>query len=380
MDKYRAEAERIGKGSFAFAWILDSGSEERARGVTIDIAANRFETEKTSFTILDAPGHKDFVPNMIAGASQADFAVLVVDASMGSFDSGMKGQTKEHALLVRSMGVQSLIVAINKMDSVAWSKDRFHEISQQMSGFLGMAGFDTKKVTYIPCSGLQGDNVLRPVSTAQAAWYTANTLVEALDTAETTTRVLDRPLRMIIDDVFQSSVNNPHALAGRVDAGTLQVGDPIQIMPSNVTATIKSIMVDDEPSDWAVAGQNVILNLNGVHDDDAEQIRSGSVLCSPEKLLQNISSFTAKVLAFDYLLPMPVDLIRGRIQAAATMTSLVATLDKATGSVVKRKPKIVQPGAVARVVVNTGTPVPLEKGDRIVLRSSGNTVGTGMVE
>lgn len=380
IDKYRAEAERIGKGSFAFAWVLDSGSEERARGVTIDIAANRFETERTNFTILDAPGHKDFVPNMIAGASQADFAVLVIDASTGSFESGMKGQTKEHALLVRSMGVQKLIVAINKMDSVAWAQGRFDEVSQQMSGFLSTAGFDPAKVSYIPCSGLQGQNILKPPTTKQASWYSGSTLVEALDTAETTTRALEKPLRMIIDDVFQSSVNNPHSLAGRIDAGTLQVGDQIQVMPANITATLKSIAVDDDSSDWAVAGQNVVLNLTSVSDDDAEQIHSGSVLCSPGTLLSNITTFTAKVLAFDHLLPMPVDVIRGRLQAAGAIKALVGTLDKATGTIVKKKPKIVQPGAVARVTVELRAPVPLEKGDRIVLRSGGDTMGTGLVE
>jgi len=158
IDKYRKEAEAMGKSSFALAWVLDQGTEERSRGVTIDIATNKFETEKTAFTILDAPGHRDFIPNMIAGASQADFAVLVIDASTGSFESGLKGQTKEHALLVRSMGVQRLIIAVNKLDTVFWSQDRFDEISQQVSAFLTNAGFLPKNITYIPLSGLLGDN------------------------------------------------------------------------------------------------------------------------------------------------------------------------------------------------------------------------------
>src|ERR1700712_289766 len=161
IDRYKKEAEKMGKSSFALAWVLDQGSEERARGVTIDIATNKFETDKTAFTILDAPGHRDFIPNMIAGAAQADFAVLVIDASTGSFESGLKGQTKEHALLVRSMGVQRIIIAVNKLDTVSWSEDRFTEIKTQISAFLTAAGFQEKNLSFVPCSGLQGDNIAR---------------------------------------------------------------------------------------------------------------------------------------------------------------------------------------------------------------------------
>ena len=231
IDKYKKEAESIGKGSFAFAWVLDQGSEERARGVTIDIAMNKFETEQTSFTILDAPGHRDFVPNMIAGASQADFAVLVIDASPGNFESGLKGQTKEHALLVRSMGVQKIIVAINKMDAANWSEERFQEIQQQMTGFLGTAGFQAKNTSFIPCSGLQGDNILK--RSTESPWYTGHTLIEELDTSEPAIHAMDKALRMTIGDVFRGSIQNPVSISGRIEAGSLQIGD--QVLVSHLT-------------------------------------------------------------------------------------------------------------------------------------------------
>ncbi|KAL8969216.1 MAG: hypothetical protein Q9183_002102, partial [Haloplaca sp. 2 TL-2023] len=193
----------MGKSSFALAWVLDQGTEERSRGVTIDIAMNQFETSKTSFTILDAPGHRDFIPNMIAGASQADFAVLVIDASTGNFESGLKGQTKEHTLLVRSMGVQRIVIAVNKLDMVQWSKDRFDEIQQQVNAFLTTAGFQSKNLSFIPCSGLTGDNIAKRAEDPQASWYTGPILIEQLEASELTQRALDKPLRLTIADVFR---------------------------------------------------------------------------------------------------------------------------------------------------------------------------------
>ena len=377
MDKYKREAENIGKGSFAFAWVLDQGSEERARGVTIDIATNNFETEETKFTILDAPGHRDFVPNMIAGASQADFAVLVIDASIGNFESGLKGQTKEHALLVRSIGVQRIIVAVNKMDAVNWSQDRFAEIQQQMSGFLTTAGFQPKNLAVVPCSGLHGDNILRKSKDPKASWYHGLSLVEELDKSEPIIHSLDKPLRMTIGDVFRGSIQNPLSVSGRLEAGTVQNGEQIVIMPSGEKAYIKSIDVDDESQEWAVAGQNVVLNLT---DIDSIQLKTGDVLCSSASPIQNITQFTAKVLAFDHLTPMNVDVHRGRLDIAGRISQLVATLDKASGAIIKKKPKIVQPGSLVRVIVTLEQAVPLESPSRVILRSGGETIGAGLIE
>ncbi|MBA7489967.1 Elongation factor Tu [subsurface metagenome] len=382
MEKYKKEAERIGKGSFAFAWVLDQGTEERERGVTIDIATNKFDTDKTSFTILDAPGHQDFVPNMIAGASQADFAVLVIDASPGNFESGLRGQTREHALLAKSIGVQRMIVAVNKMDTVSWSEDRYTEIKTQMSTFLKATRFNLESTAFIPCSGLNGDNILVRSKSADATWYTGPTLVESLDSYEPVTHNLDRPLRMTVGDVFRGGIQNPLSISGRIEAGSLQTGQQILIQPSSETATIKALDLDNDDGEgvreWAVAGQNVILHLT---DIDPIHLRSGDVVCQPGKdAIHNITKFTAQILAFNHLTPMNVDVHRGRLHVPGRIAQLVGVLDKKSGEVSRKRPKIVKPEEVVRVVVEVERGVPLESGARVVLRSGGETVGAGLVE
>ena len=378
IDKYRKEAERLGKASFALAWVLDQGTEERERGVTIDIAMNKFETESTSFTILDAPGHRDFIPNMIAGASQADFAVLVIDASTGNFESGLKGQTKEHALLVRSMGVQHIVIAVNKLDTVQWSQDRFDEITQQVSAFLTSAGFLFTNLAFVPCAGLTGENIAHKAEDPKASWYTGPTLITLLESPEPIARAIEKPLRLIIDDVFRSGVQNPLSISGRLNAGNVQMGDRIQIMPANQTACIKSLEVDLQPSDWAVAGQNATLHLT---DIEAKHLRSGDVICPPSAPIQCITSFTVKVLAFDKIIPMHCEIHRGRLHAPGRITRLLAEPDKASGAAVKgKKPRLIKPGSVARIIVEVEDAIPLEPGGRVIIRASGETVGAGLVE
>ncbi|KAI9759356.1 MAG: Hsp70 suppressor, GTPase facilitates ribosomal subunit dissociation [Chaenotheca gracillima] len=376
LDKFRKEAESIGKSSFALAWVLDQTSEERSRGITMDIAMNQFETEKTNFTILDAPGHRDFIPNMIAGASQADFAVLVIDSSPNAFESGLKGQTKEHALLVRSMGVQRMIVAVNKMDMCDWSEGRFQEIQQQTLAFLTAAGFQKKNIAFVPCSGLSGDNVLRKAP-EKASWYAGPTLVESLEDSEPTVRALEKPLRLTINDVFRGGVMNPLSVSGLIEAGSLQVGDGVVSMPSGETAYIKGIELDSESKDWAIAGQIATLHLT---DIDPVHLKTGDILCPPSAPIKNITTFNVKILAFDHITPMAVEVHRGGFHTAGQVAQLVATLDKSSGKVVKKKPKIVQPGSVARIQVQMVQPVPLEAPARIVLRAGGDTLGAGLIE
>ena len=378
VDKYRKEAEKMGKASFALAWVLDQGTEERERGVTMDIANHRFETEKTVFTILDAPGHRDFIPNMIAGASQADFAVLAIDASTGNFESGLRGQTKEHALLVRSMGVQRVIIAVNKLDTIQWSLERFQEISQQVSAFLTAAGFLAKNLSFVPCSGLTGDNVVHKASEPLAAWYTGPPLIALLESSGPVTRAVEKPLRLTIDDTFKGGVQNPISISGRIDAGTVQVGDSILVMPESQTTMIKGLDVDKKSAGWAVAGQNVVLHLT---DIDAKHVRSGDVICPPSVPIQCVKDFSVKLLAFEHIIPMHCEIHRGRLHAPGKVSKLKAVLEKASGTVVKgKKPKLIKPGTVARVAVETEDAIPLESGNRVILRAAGETIGAGLVE
>ena len=422
LSNYRRDASALGKSSFALAWVMDSTSEERAHGVTMDIATNRFSTETVDFTIIDAPGHRDFIPNMIAGASAADFAVLVVDASTGEFESGLQGQTKEHTLLVRSMGVSRLVIAINKLDTTSWSEPRFTEIKQQLTAFLTSANFRAENLSFVPCAGLSGDNIVNRSTVPAAKWYTGPPLLQLLEASATdltSRRAIDAPLRLPVDDVFTSSAQHPLSISGRITAGSLQTGDPLLALPANETCTVKAIELGTgqadagtgDPIDWAVAGQNVILHL---HNIEEKSLWQGNVLCSPASPVRVVKSFTVKVLAFDHLLPGPVHLHRGRMEVACRITKLLGLLEKSSagaqatherererdavmtggrkkkksGTITTKSVRIIKPGQVCRleiVVEEEGqavgrTGVPLEGGAKIVLRSEGRTVATGVAE
>lgn len=387
IDKYKKDAEAMGKGSFAFAWVLDSGTEERERGVTMDIAANKFDTEKTSFTILDAPGHQDFVPNMIAGAAQADFAVLVIDSSPNGFESGLRGQTKEHAILAKSIGLQRLIVAVNKMDTVQWSKDRFEEIKTQMSSLLKSIRFNLESITFVPCSGLLGENILKPVSSPTASWYKGETLVQALDAFEPVAHNIDRPLRMTVDNVYKSGAQAAVTISGRIEAGSLQIGDQILVQPSAETASIRALDIEADDSDnineWAVAGQNVTLHLTDIDVTNSTPVRPGDIISNATQFpLATKKSFTMHILTFGHIFPQYVEIHRGRLNVPGKISKLVGLLDKKTGEVTKKRPQMVKPEEAARVVIEVedAKGIPIESGNRVVLRANGQTIAAGLVE
>ncbi|KAK9455295.1 hypothetical protein V1511DRAFT_469651 [Dipodascopsis uninucleata] len=389
MQKYKKDSASLGKGSFAFAWILDQSEEERRRGVTMDIAMNMFESEKVSFTILDAPGHKDFVPNMIAGASEADFALLVIDASANAFEAGFhqSGQTREHVFLVRSLGVQKLIVAVNKLDNINWSETRYNEIKDTLLPFLATAGFAESQTVFIPCSGLNGDNIVKQSDQYGLLWYTGKTLLGELENLSTIKRDIRSALRLSLTDVFKGTTSNVVNITGRINGGNVQVGETILAVPSNETAVVKDIIVGTEPSQWAVAGDNVQIGLTNI---DIIHLRAGDILCSIKEPVRCATVLKARIIVFDLRIPLikgsTVIIYRGRTSEAAKISKLISTLDKA-GKVIKNKPRHLISGQSALIeieVLNKCFPTESFKKNkdlgRIVLRQEGNTVAAGIIE
>ncbi|KAH8925250.1 hypothetical protein BT69DRAFT_1332309 [Atractiella rhizophila] len=340
------QSEKMGKGSFHLAWALDADKEERERGVTINIALSSFSTPSRTFTLIDAPGHADFVPNMISGASQADVSVLVVDASTGSFEKGFEGggQTREHAQLVRSLGVKECIVAVNKMDTVGWSQERFEEIKDKLEPFLIGCGYQKDKLDFIPVDAFTGENVMSR-SKDTAPWYQGSTLVDNLDKMTVPPRPYDAPLRLPASNVFkggQGSASSGIGVSGRVESGILIVGSKVKVMPADELAVVRSIETDGGLVQWAAAGTNVSAFLSGI---DQVYLSSGSVLCEETNVIPLASTFEAQIVVFDLKYPLTigaqVELFHHSRDIPATITKLEAILDRQTGAVVKKNPRLV---------------------------------------
>lgn len=387
----RASA-KLGKGSFAYAWALDSSEEERQRGVTIDVAQDSFATPHRTFTLLDAPGHRDFIPNMISGAAQADAAVLVVDAAKGGFEAGFgpQGQTREHAILVRSLGVQQLIVAVNKLDAVGYDQSRYDEIVAALRPFLSHTGFSESKLTFVPCGAAVGENLQqRSEEAGLSMWYSGPTLVEALDKLEPPQRQLDAPLRMPITNVFkggQTAISSGVGVSGRLVAGVLSIGDRLSVVPGDESGVVRAIDVDGESTPWAVAGSSVTVFLGGI---DMIFINIGSVLCPPTAPVPVVSNIVAQVLVFEPTLPLlagtSLELFHHSSNLSVTLSELIATLDLKTGAVIKTKPRVLSRGVTAKVRITLAQATPFEPFavsrdmGRVLLRMHGETVAAGIV-
>ncbi|TKR93365.1 hypothetical protein L596_007837 [Steinernema carpocapsae] len=393
INKYKHESSKLGKGSFAYAWVLDETEEERDRGVTMDIARTYFETENKKVVLLDAPGHKDFIPNMITGASQADAALLVVNATKGEFETGFDqgGQTREHVMLLRSFGVTRMAVAVNKMDTVGWNQDRFDEIIAKMKQFLvKQAGY--KEVKFIPLSGLDGTNLTkRPAhDCALAKWYDGPSLVEVIDGLPSAKHSSDAPLRVLIHDVTRCTDTRLEVCA-KVEAGHIEAGDKVVILPGIVPVQVKQASLEnsDVTNEICFAGDQCLISLSGQFE--ADSITAGHVISrGGEECLKPATRFLVRMLTFDIKIPFikgtRAELFAHSMCCSVAIVKMNALIDKSTGKVEKEKPRFITRNSSALLEIQTESPVALEPYTscktlgRITLRDKGETIAAGIVE
>ncbi|EIN10318.1 EF Tu GTP binding domain-containing protein [Punctularia strigosozonata HHB-11173 SS5] len=392
-------SDKMGKGSFSWAWGLDGTVEERERGVTMDIAQEVLETPHRRITVLDAPGHRDFIPNMISGAAQADCALLVVDAAVGEFEAGFErgGQTREHLLLVRSLGVSQVVAAVNKLDQVNWDQSRYDEICDQLKPFLAQSGFSSSKTSFVPVGAMEGINLVdRDQESAELlrTWYSGPSLVDLLDKLEPPARNIAAPFRFPISNVFKGQSAGT-AVSGRVCGGVVQVGERLRVLPGDETGVVKLIQSNDETVPWAADGSNVTLFLVQV---DPIHLAIGSVLCPPTNPVPVVSGFTARIIVFDIQVPITagtsVELFVHSQDVPATILKLASLIDRATGAVVKSNPRVLTKGASAEVQITLRTAsmsgptsraraIPLEpfsvnkEMGRVLVRRGGETIAAG---
>lgn len=386
MQKLKKESEKVQKSSFAFAWAMDSGTEERERGITIDIATSSFRSGEKDFTILDAPGHRDYVPNMIAGASLADFAVLVVDASRGAFESGFEGtgQTKEHAVLLRSLGLQRVIIAINKLDNMDWSQERFNDVAIQMTTYMLQIGYEKPALRFIPCSGLTGENVVNPIKAPSGAWYRGASLLQEMVEISPQSKDDKAPFRMMISDIQTTPNSSNITVTGKIATGELQRDDSVLCFPSKESATVKSIVSTDQCA-VAFAGDSVTLVLSGI---EAMYLRAGDVICHSTDAIQNHTSLEARVVVFAALRPLltgsSIVLHRGRADLPAVIREIRIPHKAKPGGYKRARHVIGGTQAIVTVQIERGL-LPLETFadnkdlGRIILRREGQTVAAGIV-
>ena len=385
---FEDEATKMGKGTFKYAWVLDNLKEERERGVTIDLRFLKFETKKFFFTVIDAPGHRDFVKNMITGASQADAAVLFVSAKKGEFEAGIGpgGQTREHAFLAFTLGVRQVVVAVNKMDdiTVEWSKERYEEIKNEVTRMLKMVGFKVEKANFVPTSGWTGDNLIEKGD--KMPWYTGPTLIEALDLLEVPPKPTNKPLRVPVQDIY-TITGIGTVPVGRVETGILKEGQTLVFMPSNKTAEVKSLEMHHTKIPMAEPGDNIGMNVRGIAKND---IHRGDVAGTADNPPTVAKEFVGQIIVIYH----PTAIAAGYTpvlhyhtgQIACRFTELLKKLDPRTGQVVEEKPSFLKTGDAAWVRMEPLHPIAIEtylefpELGRFAVRDMGTTVAAGVVK
>ena len=387
IEKFEQEAKELGKGSFKYAWVLDKLKAERERGITIDIALWKFETAKYYFTIIDAPGHRDFIKNMITGTSQADVAILVINAGEGEFEAGISknGQTREHALLAFTLGVKQMIVVINQMDRVNWAEKRYEEIKKEVSSYLKKVGYNPKNVPFIPISGWHGDNMIEVSSNLN--WWKGGTLLEALDNIKPPKRPVDKPLRIPLQDVYKIGGIGTVPV-GRVETGCLKPGMVVTFAPTGVTTEVKSVEMHHEALPEATPGDNVGFNVKNVSVKD---IRRGNVAGdSKNDPPAETEDFTAQVIILNH----PGQIHAGyapvldchTAHIACKFKELLSKVDRRDGKELEPTPKNVKSGDAAMVLLVPSKPMCVETFTeypplgRFAVRDMRQTVAVGVIK
>merc|ERR1719383_405895 len=391
----------MGKGSFKYAWVLDKLKAERERGITIDIALWKFETGKYYVTIIDAPGHRDFIKNMITGTSQADCGVLIIASGTGEFEAGISknGQTREHALLAYTLGVKQLIVAVNKMDSTEppYSQARFEEIQKEVSGFIKKVGYNPVAVPFVPISGWHGDNMIK--ASENMSWYkgwnverkegkaSGMTLLEALDAVIPPTRPTDKPLRLPLQDVYKIGGIGTVPV-GRVETGIIKPGMVVTFAPANVTTEVKSVEMHHESLPEAVPGDNVGFNVKNVSVKD---IKRGYVASdSKNKPASGAKSFKAQVIVLNH----PGEIGNGyspvldchTAHIACKFKEILKKCDRRSGKELEAFPKSIKNGDAAIIEMAPSKPMSVEAFSeypplgRFAVRDMRQTVAVGVIK
>ncbi|MCL5419332.1 MAG: translation elongation factor EF-1 subunit alpha [Candidatus Marsarchaeota archaeon] len=378
LKKLKEEVVKYNRPTFEFAFVMDQLKEERERGITIDIMHRDFQTPKYYFTIIDAPGHRDFVKNMITGASQADAAVLVV-----SCPDGIQSQTREHAYLAKVLGISQLIVGLNKMDAAGFDQAKFNDQKAKVSELLKTVGYDLSKITFIPYSALEGSNVA--AKSDKMPWYTGPTLLGALDTLTVPNKPLDKPLRLPVQDVY-SIAGFGTVPVGRVETGVMKPGEQIIIMPSGVKTEVRSIEQHHQQLQKAEPGDNVGFNIKGV---DKKDIRRGDVIGPVTSPPTVAAEFTAQIVVINHPTAIapgytPVFHIH-TMQIACTIVEIAEKKDPKTGQTLQKNPEFIKNGDIAVVKIKPSKPICIEKFQefpqlgRFAIRDMGQTVAAGVV-
>jgi len=387
--EHEAEAKKYGMRieEVKFAWVLDRLKEERERGMTIDLSFFKFETDKYFFTVIDAPGHRDFVKNMITGASQADAAVLICSAKKGDFEAGVGpgGQTREHIFLAYTLGVTQLVVGITKMDdpTVKWDQERFEEVKSGVADILRMTGYKPEKIDFVPISGWTGDNLTEP--SKNMPWYKGPTMTQALDKFVVPPKPVDKPLRLPIQDVY-TITGVGTVPVGRVETGVLRPGQTVVIMPKGVKGEVRSIETHHTQISEAGPGDNIGFNIKGVSRRD---VRRGDVVgpldnpptVAKEFIGQIIVIYHPTAIAAGYT---PV-LHAHTCTIATTFAELLKKIDPRTGQVVEENPSFIKAGDGALVRFRPLRPIVIEQYSdfpqlgRFAIRDMGTTIAAGVV-